>query len=160
HLALLTAAVGAGDEVLCPATTCMATANAICLAGAEPVWAEIDPDTFNLDVDHAASLVGPRTRAIMVVHQIGLPAEIDRCEELARRHRLVVVEDAATALGARFRGAYLGARGNATCYSFHPRKMITTGEGGMLLTPMRSKPNARGRCARPAPRSPISSGTG
>jgi dTDP-4-amino-4,6-dideoxygalactose transaminase len=134
HLALLTSGVGAGDEVLCPATTCMATANAICHAGAEPVFVDIDPDTFNLDVEHAATLVGPRTRALMVVHQIGLPAEVDRCEELARRHALVLVEDAATALGARFRGAPLGARGNPTCFSFHPRKMITTGEGGMLVT--------------------------
>jgi len=102
--------------------------------GAVPVFCDIDADTFNLDPAHVETLVGPRTRALMVVHQIGLPAEIDRCEEIARRHGLVVVEDAATALGARFRGAYLGARGNPTCYSFHPRKMITTGEGGMLVT--------------------------
>ena len=134
HLALLTSGVGPGDEVICPATTCMATANAICHAGAVPMFADIDADTFNLDPAHAATLVGPRTRALMVVHQIGLPAEIDRCEELARRHGLVVVEDAATALGARFRGEPLGARGNPTCFSFHPRKIITTGEGGMMVT--------------------------
>lgn len=134
HLALLTSGVEPGDEVICPATTCMATANAILIAGAMPVFADVDADTFNLDVGHAETLVGSRTRALMVVHQIGLPAEIDRCEELARRRGLVVIEDAATALGARFRGESLGARGNPTCYSFHPRKMITTGEGGMLVT--------------------------
>lgn len=134
HLALLVGGIEPGDEVICPATTCMATANAICHAGAVPVFAEIDPATFNLDVEHAAARITPRTRAIMVVHQIGLPAAIDRFEALAARHDLLVVEDAATAVGARFDGRYLGARGNPTCFSFHPRKMITTGEGGMLLT--------------------------
>jgi dTDP-4-amino-4,6-dideoxygalactose transaminase len=134
HLALLTSEIRPGDEIICPATTCMATANAICHAGAVPVWADIDPDTFNIDPGHTAELITPRTRGIMVVHQIGLPAEIDLFEQLAERHGLRIFEDAATAMGAKFRGAYLGARGNPTCFSFHPRKMITTGEGGMLLT--------------------------
>lgn len=134
HLALLVGGIQPGDEVICPATTCMATANAICHAGAVPVFAEIDPATFNLDVEHAATRITPRTRAIMVVHQIGLPAAVDRFEELAAKHDLLIVEDAATAVGARFDGQYLGARGNPTCFSFHPRKMITTGEGGMLMT--------------------------
>lgn len=134
HLALIVAGVQPGDEVICPATTCMATANAICHAGAVPVFAEIDADTFNLDPGHAATCVTSRTRAVMVVHQIGLPAPIDRFEELAAKHGLAVVEDAATALGAKYKGHYLGARGNPTCFSFHPRKIITTGEGGMLMT--------------------------
>jgi dTDP-4-amino-4,6-dideoxygalactose transaminase len=134
HLALLVSGVRPGDEVICPATTCMATANAICHAGAVPVFADVDPDSFNLDPDHAATCVTPRTKAIMVVHQIGLPARIGRFEALAAKHGLVVVEDAATAVGAKFQGRFLGGRGNPTCFSFHPRKIITTGEGGMLLT--------------------------
>jgi dTDP-4-amino-4,6-dideoxygalactose transaminase len=134
HLALLVNNIGQGDEVICPATTCMATANAICHAGASPIFADIEPRTFNLDPDDVRGRITERTRAIMVVHQIGLPARIDAFERLAREHDLTIIEDAATAFGARFQGAYLGARGNATCFSFHPRKMITTGEGGMLLT--------------------------
>jgi dTDP-4-amino-4,6-dideoxygalactose transaminase len=134
HLALIVSGVRPGDEVICPATTCMATANAICHAGAVPIFVDIDPNTFNLDADHATTCITPQTRAIMVVHQIGLPARIDRFESLAAKHGLVVVEDAATALGAKFQGRYLGARGNPTCFSFHPRKIITTGEGGMLMT--------------------------
>jgi len=134
HLALVVSHVGPGDEVICPASTCMATANAICHAGAVPVFADIEPRTFNLDPCHTAERIGPRTRAIMVVHQIGLPAQVEAFETLAHQHGLVVIEDAATAFGAKFRGQFLGARGNPTCFSFHPRKMITTGEGGMLLT--------------------------
>jgi perosamine synthetase len=133
HLALLVSDVRPGDEVICPATTCMATANAICHAGAVPVFAEIEPDTYNIDPEHAATLITRRTRAIMVVHQVGLPARIDRFEDLARKHDLRIVEDAATAFGAKFHGRYLGGRGNPTCFSFHPRKIITTGEGGMLM---------------------------
>lgn len=135
HLSLLVSEIEPGAEVVCPATTCMATANAIRHAGAVPVWADIEPDTFNMDPEHVESVISPRTRAIMVVHQIGLPAAVDRLEAIARRHGLVVIEDAATALGARFEGAALGSRGNPTCFSFHPRKMITTGgEGGMMMT--------------------------
>lgn len=134
HLALLVNDIGPGDEVVCPATTCMATANAICHAGAAPNFADIEPRSFNLDPEDVRGRITARTRAIMVVHQIGLPARIDAFERLAKEHGLTIVEDAATAFGAQFRGQYLGARGNATCFSFHPRKMITTGEGGMLLT--------------------------
>jgi dTDP-4-amino-4,6-dideoxygalactose transaminase len=112
----------------------MATANAICHAGAEPVFADIEPRTFNLDPEDVRRRLTGRTRALMVVHQVGLPARIDAFEQLAREQGLRVIEDAATSFGARFHGQYLGARGNPTCFSFHPRKMITTGEGGMLLT--------------------------
>ena len=125
--------IAASDEVICPATTCMATTNAICHAGAVPVFADIDPRTFNLDPAQTETVITPRTRAIMVVHQIGLPADIEAFEAIAARHGLCIVEDGATAFGARYRGQPVGARGNPTCYSFHPRKMITTGEGGMLM---------------------------
>lgn len=134
HLALLVSGVRPGDEVICPATTCMATANAICHAGAEPVFADVDPDTFNLDPASAEDQISGRTRAILLVHQIGLPADLATFESLAGRRGLVLVEDAATALGAKYAGRFLGAHGRPTCFSFHPRKIITTGEGGMLVT--------------------------
>jgi dTDP-4-amino-4,6-dideoxygalactose transaminase len=133
HLALLVSGVGRGDEVIVPASTCMATANAICHAGATPVFADIEPATYNLDPEHTETVITQRTKAIVVVHQIGLPARLDRFEDIARRRGLVLIEDAATAFGAKYQGRYLGGRGNPTCYSFHPRKMITTGEGGMLM---------------------------
>ncbi len=135
HLALLLNGIGPGDEVICPATTCMATANAILLAGATPIFADIEPRTFNLDPEDARQRLTERTRAIMVVHQIGLPANLEAFGRLGEEFGLTILEDAATSFGARYRGAYLGAHGHATCFSFHPRKMITTGEGGMLLTP-------------------------
>lgn len=134
HLALLVSGVRPGDEVICPATTCMATANAICHAGAEPVFADVDSDTFNLDPASAEDQISGRTRAILLVHQIGLPADLAAFESLVRRRNLVLVEDAATALGAKYADRFLGAHGRPTCFSFHPRKIITTGEGGMLVT--------------------------
>jgi dTDP-4-amino-4,6-dideoxygalactose transaminase len=134
HLALLVSGINPGDEVICPATTCMATANAICHVRATPVFADIEPDTFNIDPVHTAQLITQRTRAIMMVHQIGLPASLDELTALATDHDLKIIEDAATAVGATYKGQYLGASGNPTCYSFHPRKMITTGEGGMMMT--------------------------
>ena len=133
HLGLVVAGVRRGDEVICPASTCMATANALCHAGARPVFAEIDPHTFNLDPHSVEALVRPATRAVVVVHQIGQPADLAAFEELCGRKGLLLIEDAATALGARYRGRYVGSHGRPTCFSFHPRKMITTGEGGMLL---------------------------
>jgi perosamine synthetase len=133
HLGLLTARLSPDSEVICPAFTCMATVNAILHAGAKVVFAEIDPRTYNVDPVHVAELVGPRTRAIMVVHQIGMPADLDALGAIAKKHDLFVIEDAATSVGAKYKGRYLGGHGNPTAYSFHPRKMITTGEGGMLM---------------------------
>ena len=100
HLALLVSGVRPGDEVIVPAHTCMATANAICHAGGTPAFCDIHPDTYNMDPEHVEQRVGPRTSAIMVVHQIGLPADLDALKGVAEKHELVVVEDAATALGA------------------------------------------------------------
>jgi dTDP-4-amino-4,6-dideoxygalactose transaminase len=134
HLALVTAGISPGDEVLCPSFTCMATANAIIMAGAIPRFADIDRRTYNLDVADAEARLTTATAAVMLVHQIGLPADIDAFASLCDKHRLVLIEDAATALGATYRGRPLGGLGNPTCFSFHPRKMITTGEGGMIIT--------------------------
>jgi dTDP-4-amino-4,6-dideoxygalactose transaminase len=134
HLALITSGIKQGDKVICPAFTCMATADAIIHAGGIPVFADIERETFNIDPDHVAELVTEKTAAIMAVHQIGLPADIDSLEKIAKQHDLFIIEDGACSLGARYKGRYVGGLGNPTCFSFHPRKTITTGEGGMLLT--------------------------
>lgn len=133
HLMLAVAGIGAGDEVLLPSFTCMATANAVVMAGAEVRFADIERRSYNLDVHDTEARVGPRTRAVLLVDQIGLPADQDAFRELCRRHGLLLLEDAATAFGARYKGRMLGGTGLPTVFSFHPRKVITTGEGGMLL---------------------------
>jgi len=134
HLALIVAGVQPGDEVLCPSFTCMATINAVLVAGAVPRFVDIEPRTYNMDVQDTEARVAEPTRAILLVDQIGLPADLDAFRALAQRRGLILVEDAATALGARYKGRGVGGCGVPACFSFHPRKMITTGEGGMLVT--------------------------
>ncbi len=134
HLALLVAGVGPGDEVICPSFSFIATANAIVHAGATPVFVDIEPDTYNMDATLIEAAVTPRTKAIMPVDQIGLAADIAAVREIARRHNLKVVEDAAPSLGATVGEGRVGALSDFTCFSFHPRKSITTGEGGMITT--------------------------
>jgi len=134
HLALQGLGIGAGDEVICPSFSFVASANCIFHAGATPVFADIDPVTFNLDPADAAKRVTDRTRALMVVHQVGLPADNDALYALARQHGLSVIEDAACAIGSTYGGRRIGATGKAVTFSFHPRKPITTGEGGALVT--------------------------
>jgi perosamine synthetase len=134
HLALYASGVGPGDEVIVPSMSFIATANAVWQCGATPVFAEVDPKTFNLDAESAERAITPRTRAIMPVHQMGLPADMDRFFEIAERHGLELVEDAACAVGARYKGRPIGSLGPLTCFSLHPRKVITTGEGGMITT--------------------------
>jgi dTDP-4-amino-4,6-dideoxygalactose transaminase len=132
HLALHAAGVGPGDEVIVPSLSFIATANSVLHCGATPVFADIDPLTYNLDPDSAERAITPKTKAIMPVHQVGLPADMDRFLEIAQRHGLVLVEDAACAIGARYKGTPVGSIGPITCFSLHPRKVITTGEGGMI----------------------------
>jgi dTDP-4-amino-4,6-dideoxygalactose transaminase len=120
--------------VICPSFTFIATANAILHAGAEPVFVDIEPETYNLDPEKVEAALTPRTRAIIPVDQIGLAADIPAIVDIARRHGLVVVEDAAPSLGATVGGKRVGALSDYTCFSFHPRKSITTGEGGMITT--------------------------
>jgi dTDP-4-amino-4,6-dideoxygalactose transaminase len=134
HLALLALRVRPGDEVICPSMSFIATANVIRHAGATPVFADVDPRTFNLDPGAAEAAITPRTRAILVVHQVGLPADIDRFQALRRRHGVEILEDAACAIGSRYKGRPIGGHGSMACFSFHPRKVITTGEGGMVTT--------------------------
>ena len=133
HLALLALDIGPGDEVIVPAYTFPATANVVELCGARAVLADVDPDTFNLDVAAVAAAVTPRTRAVMAVHLFGRPVEWEALQT-AVPQEVVLLEDAAGALGASYRGTPCGALGVAGCLSFHPRKIVTTGEGGAVTT--------------------------
>ena len=132
QLALYASGVGPGDEVIVPSLSFVATANAAWQCGATPVFADIDPLTYNLDPGAAEAAITPRTRAIMPVHQVGLPADMDEFLALGRRYGVVIVEDAACAIGAEYKGRRIGSLGPLACFSFHPRKVITTGEGGMI----------------------------
>jgi perosamine synthetase len=134
HLALVLHGIGPGDEVIVPSFTFIATANAVVYAGGTPVFVDIDARTYNIDATAVADAITPRTKAIMPVHQLGLAADLDTLGTIARRHDLLLIEDAAPAIGATYRGRRVGGLGNTTCFSFHPRKAITTGEGGMLLS--------------------------
>ena len=135
HLALLVSGVRPGDEVLCPSLSFIATANAIVHTGALPVFVDIDQATYNIDPNCIENAITPRTRAILAVHQIGLPAPLAEINEIAARHGLVVIEDAACAIGAEYLGCRLGLpHTSMACFSFHPRKILTTGEGGMITT--------------------------
>jgi perosamine synthetase len=134
HLALLALGIGPGDEVIVPDFTFPATANVVQLVGAKPVFVDIDLDTFNLDVTQLRPAITRRTRAIMPVHLFGQPADLEPILHMAQQHALLVIEDAACALGAEYHGCRCGAIGHVGCFSFHPRKAITTGEGGMVVT--------------------------
>ncbi len=135
HLALRALDIGPGDEIICPTLTFIATGNAVLYCGATPVLVDVDEATHNVDVDAVAAAVTPRTRAILAVHQLGLPADLERLQALAARHRLFLIEDAACAAGAMYRGVRIGQpHGVLACFSFHPRKSITTGEGRMITT--------------------------
>jgi perosamine synthetase len=132
QLSLYVSGVGPGDEVIVPSLSFIATANAVWQCGATPVFADVDPLTCNLDPEAVERAITPRTKAVMPVHQVGLPADMDAFEVLAAQHGLTIVEDAACAIGAEHRGRPIGSLGNLTCFSLHPRKVITCGEGGMI----------------------------
>ena len=134
HLALLAAGIGPGDEVILPDFTFPATANVVELIGATPVLVDIDLHTFNIDPAAARAAISGRTKALMPVHLFGLSADMTPLEMLAREYGLALVEDAACALGSRHNGRLCGTIGDSGCFSFHPRKVITTGEGGMIVT--------------------------
>ncbi len=135
HLALRALDVGPGDEIICPTLTFIATANAVVYCGATPVLVDVDGATYNIDPDAVAAAITVRTRAILAVHQLGLPADLERLQTLADTHGLTLIEDAACAAGAQYHGVRIGRpHGALACFSFHPRKSITTGEGGMITT--------------------------
>jgi perosamine synthetase len=133
HLALLALEIGPGDEVIVPAYTFPATANVVELCGARAVLVDVDPETFVVDPAAVAAAVGPRTRAVIAVHLFGRPVEWEALQT-AVPQEVPLLEDAAGALGARYRGTPCGALGVAACLSFHPRKIVTTGEGGAVTT--------------------------
>ena len=133
HLAVLALGVGPGDEVIVPAYTFPATASVVRLAGAEPVLVDVDPATFNLDVDRVYDAVTPRTKAVLAVHLFGRPLDWAALQS-AVSPEIQLIEDAAGALGARWQGMPCGGLGVLGCLSFHPRKIVTTGEGGAVTT--------------------------
>jgi dTDP-4-amino-4,6-dideoxygalactose transaminase len=134
ELSLMVLGIGPGDEVICPSFSFVSTANAIVQQRARPVFGEILEDTLNLDPGDVEAKITTRTRAILVVHYAGIACDMDAINALARHHNLAVIEDAAHAVGARYKGKFLGTFGEMGCYSFHETKNITCGEGGAFLT--------------------------
>jgi len=134
HLSLVALGIGPGDEVIVPSFTWVATANAVEMVGARPVFVDIELDTFNIDPERVEAAVTNRTRAVIPVSLFGVSAPIDPIMEIAKRHGLKVVEDAACAVGSWYHGGHAGTVADVGCFSFHPRKAITTGEGGMIIT--------------------------
>ncbi len=139
HLALRVLGIGKGDEVVTVSHSFIASANAIRYCGAVPVFVDIEPDTYNMDPARLEAVITPRTRAILAVHQLGMPCDLETIVEIALRHGLPVIEDAACAAGSEllWRGRWeaIGRpHGDIACFSFHPRKVMTTGDGGMLTT--------------------------
>ncbi len=134
HMALIALGIGAGDEVLVPSFTFAATANAVALAGATPVFVDIEPDSFCISPEASEAAITSRTRAVMPVHLYGHPAAMDRITPIAKAHDLLVIEDAAQAHAASLHGTPVGALGDAGCFSFYPTKNMTSGEGGMVTT--------------------------
>lgn len=133
EVALACIGIGSGDEVILPSHTIISCASAIVRAGAIPVLVDSDPQTWNMRVDQIESLITSRTKAIMVVHLYGLPVEMDVVLEIAARHGLKIIEDAAEMIGQEYRGIPCGSFGDVSTFSFYPNKLVTTGEGGMVL---------------------------
>ncbi len=134
HLATLSLNLGPGDEAIVPAYTWVTSANCVEYTGARAVFADIDLSTFNIDPESIRANITPRTKAIVVVHLFGLSADMDKIMDLAREFNLKVIEDAACAVGCSYDNKPVGGIGDFGCFSFHPRKVITTGEGGMVTT--------------------------
>jgi perosamine synthetase len=134
HLSLAALGFGPGDEAIVPAFTWISTANVVEHLGGTVVFCDIDLDTFNIDPAKIEAKITAKTKAILPVHLFGLAADMDAINAIAKQHKLWVVEDAACGFGSRYQGQHVGSLGNTGCFSFHPRKAITTGEGGMITT--------------------------
>ncbi|WP_415839530.1 UDP-4-amino-4,6-dideoxy-N-acetyl-beta-L-altrosamine transaminase [Paenibacillus tarimensis] len=134
HAACYAAGIGEGDEVITTPNTFLASSNCVMYMGGKPVFADINPITYNIDPDRVAEQINERTKAIIPVDFSGQPAEMDRLEMLARDHGLTIIHDAAHSLGASYGGRKVGTFGDMTMFSFHPVKLVTTGEGGMIVT--------------------------
>lgn len=134
HLALIVTEVKPGDEVICPSMSFIATANSILYTGAKPVFADIDAESYNINPNHCEKLITPKTKAILIVHQIGIPADINGFKKLSKKYHLKLIEDAACAIGSEYKNKKIGSHSDLVCFSFHPRKLLTTGDGGMITT--------------------------
>lgn len=134
HAALAVSGIGPGDEVIVPSLSFIATANSVIHARATPVFVDIDPETCNITAETIEKAITGKTRAVMPVHQMGLPVDLDPITNLCKKHGLILIEDAACAVGSEYKGKRIGGHSNIACFSFHPRKIITTGEGGMITT--------------------------
>lgn len=134
HLSLAAFGIGFGDEVIVPSFTWIATANSVESLGARPVFCDITLDTFNIDPEMTESLINSKTKAIIPVHLFGLSANMDLIKEIAIRKNLIIIEDAACGFASKYMSVHVGNFGNTGCFSFHPRKALTTGEGGMITT--------------------------
>ncbi len=133
HLSMIVAGVKAGDEVICPSMSYIATANCIKYVGATPVFAEVKED-YNIDIEDVRKKITSKTKAILIVHQIGMPADIDAFTHLCKENNLILIEDAACAIGSSYKGKKIGSHSDLVCFSFHPRKVISTGDGGMVTS--------------------------
>ena len=133
HLAMVVSGIKDGDEVICPSMSYVATANCIKYVNAIPVFAEVN-DQYNLDIIDVEKRITSKTKAILLVHQIGMPADIDAFKALCKKYNLKLIEDAACAAGSAYKGNKIGSHSDLVCFSFHPRKVITTGDGGMITT--------------------------
>jgi perosamine synthetase len=134
HLALVALGIEKGDEVIVPAFSYIATANVVELVGATPIFVDVEADTFNIDISKIESVITPKTKAIIPVHEFGLACDIEGIMKIAKKHSLFVIEDAACALGATQNGKFTGTFGDLGSFSLHPRKAISSGEGGLLTT--------------------------
>jgi perosamine synthetase len=133
HLSMIVAGIKEGDEVICPSMSYISTANSIKYVGATPVFAEVGLD-YNIDIEDVKNKITSKTKAILIVHQIGMPADIDAFAALCKTHNLILIEDAACAIGSTYKGKKIGSHSDLVCFSFHPRKVISTGDGGMITT--------------------------
>ena len=134
HLCIRALGIGEGDEVIVPSFAFIAVANVVCYERATPVFVDIEPYTLNLDPDKIEAAITPKTRGIIIVHTFGCPAEMKEVLEIARRHRLFVIEDGCEAIGAEYEGRKIGPLGHVGVFAFYPNKQITTGEGGVVVT--------------------------
>lgn len=134
HLALASLGIGSGDEVIIPTFTMISTAFAVVYTGAKPVLVDAEPETWNIDVTRIVEKITNKTKAVLPVHIYGHPCDMDPIMELAKKHNLYVIEDAAEAHAAEYKGRKAGSIGHANCFSFYANKIITTGEGGMVVT--------------------------
>lgn len=134
HLALVALGIGNGDEVIIPSFTMIATAFAVCYTGAKPVFVDADKETWNIDVNKIEEKITDKTKAIIPVHIFGNPCKMGKIEEIAKKHSLYIIEDAAEAHGAEYKGKKIGSFSDIACFSFFANKNVTTGEGGMVVT--------------------------